>query len=95
VTLGSKFDLTQRLNFDAAYYYYDAIAHTLPPLNRVDIGISSKTINGFTFSVWGRNLQANRHQEVEPFLLSAGEIRRSVVFKLMWQSNADPGKGKH
>jgi iron complex outermembrane recepter protein len=94
VTLGSKFDLTQRLNFDAAYYYYDAIAHTLAPVNRVDIGISTKTINGFTFSAWGRNLQAGRHQEATPFLLPAGEIRRSVIFKIMWQSNVNPGSGK-
>ena len=95
VTFGTEFDLTRRLNFDAAYYYYDAIAQALPPLNRVDIGISTKNVNGFTFSAWGRNLQTNRHQEVAPFLLSAGEIRRTVVFKLMWQSNADLGNGKH
>jgi iron complex outermembrane receptor protein len=95
LTLHSKLDLTRRLNFDAAYYYYDAIAHTLPPVNRVDIGISTKPIHGFTFSAWGRNLQAGRHQEATPFLLAAGEIRRSVVFKIVWQSDVDPGRGKH
>lgn len=95
VTLGSKFDLTQRLNFDAAYYYYDAIAHMLPPVNRVDIGLSTKPIHGFTFSAWGRNLQAGRHQEATSFLLPAGEIQRSVAFKLIWQSNVDSGGGKH
>ncbi|HLZ49977.1 MAG TPA: TonB-dependent receptor plug domain-containing protein [Candidatus Acidoferrum sp.] len=95
LSLDSKFDLTQSLNFDAAYYYYDAITHMLPPVNRVDIGISTKPIHGFTFSAWGRNLQADRHQEATPFLFPAGEIRRSVVFKLIWQSNVDPGTGKH
>lgn len=95
VTLGSKFDLTQRLNFDAAYYYYDVIAHMLPPVNRVDIGLSTKPIHGFTFSAWGRNLQAGRHQEATSFLLPAREIRRSVAFKLIWQSNVDSGGGKH
>lgn len=95
LTLRSKLDLTQCLNFDAVYYYYDAIPHALPPVNRVDLGVSTKPIDGFRFSVWGRNLQANRHQEVEPFLVSAGEIRRSVVFNIMWQSNVDPGSGRH
>jgi iron complex outermembrane receptor protein len=95
VTLQSKLDLTQYVNFDAAYYYYDAIPHAVPLANRVDLGASTRPFNGFTFSLWGRNLQASRHQEAAPFLVSGGEIRRSVVFKLMWQSNADPGKGKH
>jgi len=92
VTFQSRLDLTQHINFDAGYYYSDAIPHTLPPVNRVDLGLSTKPINGFTFSVWGRNLQSSRHQEAAPFLLPAGEIRRSVVFKITWQSNADRGK---
>jgi iron complex outermembrane recepter protein len=85
----SRFDLTRHVNFDAAYYYYDAIPFTLPPVNRVDVGLSSKPIRGFTFSAWGRNLQSERHQETAPFILPAGEIRRSVVFKLLWESNSD------
>jgi iron complex outermembrane receptor protein len=95
VTVQSRLDLTRHMNFDAAYYYYDAIARTLPTMNRVDIGISTKPIQGFTFSAWGRNLQAGRHQEATGFLLPAGEIRRSVVFKLMWESNDNQGKGKY
>lgn len=90
----SKLDITQHVNLDAAYYYYDAIPHALPPVNRVDLGVSTKPIDGFRFSVWGRNLQAERHQEAVPFLALAGEIRRSVVFKLMWESEKDSGKGK-
>jgi len=65
----SKFDLTKYLNLDAAYYYYDAIPHTLPPVNRVDFGVSSNPIRGFTFSVWGRNLQTGRHREAPPLIL--------------------------
>lgn len=91
----SRLDLTQHLNFDTAYYYYDAIPHTLPPGNRVDVGLSSKPIHGFTFSVWGRNLQTDRHQEAAAFVLPAGEIRRSVVFKLTWESDSDQGKSTH
>jgi iron complex outermembrane receptor protein len=95
VNLQSRFDLTQHMNFDAAYYYYDAIPHTLPPVNRVDVGLSSKPVRGFTFSVWGRNLQTDRHQETAPFVLPAGEVRRSVVFKLIWESNMDQGNRAH
>lgn len=93
-TFQSKLDLTQHLNFDCAYYYSDSIAHTLPAVNRVDVGASTKPIRGFTFSVWGRNLQSNRHQEAMPFLLLAGDMRRSVVFKLMWEPPRDNGKSR-
>lgn len=89
VSFQSKLDLTHNLNFDAAYYYYDAIPQALPPVNRVDVGLSTKPIRGFTFSVWGRNLQTDRHQEATSFVLPAGEIRRSVVFKMLWESGSD------
>jgi iron complex outermembrane receptor protein len=88
----SKLDLTRHINFDAAYYYYDAIPNALPPVNRVDVGVSTKPIKGFTFSVWGRNLLRDRHREAIPQIFNGGEIRRSVVFKLMWESNPDRGK---
>jgi iron complex outermembrane receptor protein len=83
--LQSRFDLTRHFNFDAAYYYYDVIPHQLPPLNRVDLGASTKPLHGFTFSVWGRNLQTNRHQEALASFAPAGEIRRSIVFN--WRGN--------
>jgi iron complex outermembrane receptor protein len=88
----SKLDLTRQLNFDA---YHDAIPQALPPVNRVDVGISTKAIHGFTFSVWGRNLQTDRHQEATSFVLPAGEIRRSVVFKLIWESDSDQVPTRH
>ena len=94
VNVQSELNLTQHVNFDAAYYYDDAIPNAVPPVNRVDVGISTRSIHGFTFSVWGRNLQQSRHQESIPqFAFSGGEIRRSVAFKLIWESNPDQGKG--
>ena len=39
----SKLNLTPHVNFDAVYYYYDAIANVLPPVNRVDVGVSDET----------------------------------------------------
>jgi iron complex outermembrane receptor protein len=94
VNVHSMLDLTSRLNLDAAYYYNDAISHALPPVNRVDVGVSTKPIRGFAFSVWGRNLQRDKHQEVIAQTLLGGEIRRSVVFKLIWESSSDHGSGK-
>jgi iron complex outermembrane recepter protein len=95
VNVQSRLDLTRHVNFDAAYYYSDAIPPALPPLNRVDVGVSTKSIRGFTFSVWGRNLQAARHPEETTFILPAGEIRRSVVFKLIWEPNAEQKQATH
>lgn len=85
----SRFDLTRWLNFDAAYYYYDAIHDALPTVNRVDVGVSTKNIRGFTYSVWGRNLQQERHVEAIPQTFLSGEIRRSIVFKMTWEPKRD------
>jgi len=81
----SRFDLTRYLNFDSAYYYYDAVHDALPVVNRVDVGFSTKNIRGFTYSVWGRNLQQDRHVEAIPATLLSGEIRRSIIFKITWE----------
>jgi hypothetical protein len=54
----------------------------------VDVGVSTRKFDGFTFSVWGRNLQAAHHLEnnsIAPYF-PAGEIRRALVLKLTWQS---------
>lgn len=89
VNVQSRFDLTRYLNFDAAYYYYDAIRGVLPTVNRVDAGVSTKSIRGFTYSLWGRNLQQDRHVDAIPQTLLGGEIRRSVVFKVTWEPKRD------
>jgi outer membrane receptor protein involved in Fe transport len=91
----SKLDLTQFVNFDALYFYNNAITQLLPPLNRVDVGLSSKPIGGFTFSMWGRNLQQYRHQEAIPQSFLGGEIRRSVVFKAIWEPDEGSRKAAH
>jgi iron complex outermembrane receptor protein len=85
VNVQSKLDVTRVVNFDASYYYNDAISHQLPPLNRVDIGVSTRPAHGFAFSVWGRNLQQDRHQEAIPQSYLGGSLRRSVVFKVIWE----------
>jgi iron complex outermembrane receptor protein len=85
VNARSKLDLTQFVNFDASYYYNNAISHLLPPLNRLDVGLSTRPIRGFSFSVWGKNLQQDRHKEAIPQLFLGGDIRRSVVFKVIWE----------
>jgi iron complex outermembrane recepter protein len=95
VNVQSKLDLTRFVNFDALYFYNNAISQLLPPLNRVDVGLSTKPIRGFTFSFWGRNLQQDRHQEAIPQSFLGGEIRRAVVFKLMWESNEGSGRASH
>jgi iron complex outermembrane receptor protein len=95
VNVQSKLDLTQFVNFDASYFYNNAITQQLPSLNRVDVGLSTKPIRGFTFSVWGRNLQQDRHQEAIPQSFLGGEIRRSVVFKVIWEPAEGSRKAAH
>jgi iron complex outermembrane receptor protein len=86
VNVRSKLDFTKFLHLDAAYYYNDAVTGLLPPLNRVDVGLSTKPLHGFTLSVWGRNLQQERHQEAIPQSFLGGQIRRLVAFKVIWES---------
>ncbi len=86
--------LTRRLNLDANWYHYNAIAGQLPLVNRVDVGASTNPIRGFTFSVWGRNLQQDRHVEAIPQTLLGGEIRRSLTFKIVWEPH-DPSAPPH
>jgi hypothetical protein len=92
VVARSRLDLTRSVNLDASYFYNDAIFHQIPTLNRVDLGLSTKPIHGFSFSVWGKNLQQARHQEALPQSFLAGEIRRSMVFKMIWEPGEDAKK---
>jgi iron complex outermembrane recepter protein len=89
LNIQSRLNLVRHLNWDASYFYNDAeLELGLPTLNRVDIGVSTRQIGGLTFSLWGRNLQSAQHFENNssaPYF-PAGEIRRAVVLKLMWQS---------
>jgi iron complex outermembrane receptor protein len=92
INVQSRLDLTRHLNFDAAFYHYNAISGELPLVNRVDVGVSTKPIRGCIFSVWGRNLQQDRHMEAIPQTILGGDIRRSVVFKLLWEPSDNGGK---
>jgi iron complex outermembrane receptor protein len=92
VNILSKLDLTRNINLDAAYYYYDAIPNALPPVNRIDVGVSTKPINGFTFSVWGRNLLRDRHREAIPQIFNGGGD--SPVGRLQTYVGVESGPGK-
>jgi iron complex outermembrane recepter protein len=85
VNVQSRLDLTRRLNLDSVWYHYNAVSGELPLVNRLDVGASTNPIRGFTLSVWGRNLQQDRHLEAVPVLFLNGEIRRSVIFKVVWE----------
>ncbi len=95
VNAQSKLDVTKLLDLDASYFYNDAISHQLAPLNRVDIGLSTKPVHGFSLSLWGRNLQQDRHAEAIPAAFLGGEIRRSVTFKVVWESDEGSAKPGH
>lgn len=86
----SRLNLTRQLNLDANWYHYNAVSGRLPLVNRADVGLSTNPIRGFSFSVWGRNLQADRHVEAIPQTLLVGEVRRSLIFKILWEPHNDP-----
>jgi iron complex outermembrane recepter protein len=83
--LQSRLDAVRGLHFDSNWYHYNAIPDQLPLVNRADVGVSTNSIHGFTFSLWGRNLQQDRHLETIQYIFLAGEIRRAVVFKMVWE----------
>lgn len=97
--LQSRFDITRLLAFDSALYHYGGIpldpralfAQNVHAHNRVDIGVSSHSVAGFAFSIWGRDLATDRHPENLPFLFSTSSsyVQRSVVFSLMWRSSPE------
>jgi len=64
----------------------------LSPVNRVDVGVSTKPYRGYSFSIWGRNLASDRHPETIGYLFTNGEIPRSLTFKVVWESVGDQGK---
>ena len=83
--LQSRFNLTRLLNFDSVWHHYDALRNQVPNLNRADVGVSTNPSHGFSFSIWGRNLQADHHSEAVSQTFLAGEIRRALVFKIVWE----------
>ena len=83
--LQSRLNLTRSLNLDSVWYHYDGIEREVPVLNRADVGLSTNPWRGFSFSAWGRNLQQDHHFEGIATNALAGEIRRSLVFKVIWE----------
>jgi len=90
----SRLNVTRNLNFDSVWYHYDGVEGEIPGLNRVDAGLSTSPWRGFSFSVWGRNLQQDHHLEGIATNSLSGEIRRSLVFKIIWEPH-DPAAPSH
>jgi iron complex outermembrane receptor protein len=99
----SRFDLTRGIDFDAELYHHNALAPAatvvpgsavgpgVPTFNRVDMGLSWRARSHWSFGVWGRNLQSDKHVEFinDFFGGPSAAIPRSVSFKLMWQSDPE------
>ena len=102
----SRMNLPHRFELDSGLYHYSSIAigqdtgapafqpfQGVPTFNRVDVGIGWHLASRWTFSVWGRNLQSDKHVETRDTVLSneAEYVPRSVAFKLVWQLNEKNG----
>jgi len=96
----SRLDLAHTLEFDSALYYYDAPrpgglgSEVAPAHNRVDVGISARPARGLTLSVWGQDITSAHNLESGIGIpgTQTGDTRRSVVFKMMWESNPEKRK---
>jgi len=102
--LQSRMNLPHRFEFDSGVYHYSSVAigqdtgapsdvpfQGVPTFNRVDVGVGWHLASRWMFSVWGRNLQSDKHVETRNTILSneAEYVPRSVVFKLVWQLKAE------
>ena len=92
--LSSQVDLSRGFELDSALYHVNKFSIVsfnplvVPTTNRVDLGLTWHSRYGLSLGVWGRNLQSDQHPEGSAFLISIGQVRRSVVFKLNW--NPEP-----
>ena len=101
--LQSQFHATKKLDLTTSLYHYGAVPlgrlanyptvplQSVDEFDRLDVGGSWRVLPQWSVGVWGRNLQSPRHIETRDtvFRNQAGEVPRSVVFKLMWQSDAE------
>ena len=90
----SRLNVTRSLSFDSVWYHYDGVEGDVAGLNRADAGLSTSPWHGFSSSVWGRNLQQDHHHEGIATNSLPGEIRRSLVFKIVWEPH-DPATPSH
>lgn len=100
-SLHSRWNVTSRVDFDTSLYHYNGIAgykfngrtlQDVPTHNRVDAGISFNARNGFTLSIWGRDIGAGPHWENRTPLFTTGgsETRgQTLALGLTWQSGLD------
>ena len=84
----SRIELPYGIEFNSALYHYGTVSETVPRFGRVDLGISWRANSRWTLSVWGRNPQSGTHRETGDLIFggTAGEVPRSLAFKLVWQS---------
>jgi iron complex outermembrane receptor protein len=94
----SRTDLSAHLELDAALYHYNGIPgydfvgvpyQDVPTHNRLDAGLSWHRADGFSFSVWGRDLGSGRHWENRPPLFTATGSQvpgQSLTFAFTYQS---------
>jgi iron complex outermembrane recepter protein len=102
----SRMNLPRRIEFNAGIYHYSSLAfgidssasasqvppQSVPTFDRVDVGLGWHLASQWTLSVWGRNLQSDKHVETRDTALGneAEYVPRSVAFKLLWRSKPEP-----
>lgn len=106
-TLQSHFNVTPNVNLDTALYHHGAVPlrrlaeyptvplQSVASFDRLDFGGSWRLLPEWSVGVWGRDLQSPRHVETRNTIFGnvAGEVPRSVEFRLMWQHGGEtPGK---
>jgi iron complex outermembrane receptor protein len=104
----SRVNLPQRIEFNSGLYHYSSLPvgrnsettnlpfQSVPTLNRIDAGFGWHPASQWTFSVWGRNLQSDKHVETRNTILNneAEDVPRSIAFKLLWQSKPEQRSSK-
>lgn len=103
----SQFNATSKLDIQTAVYHYGAVPlgrlvdyptvpiQSVPAFDRLDFGGSWHLRPEWRLGMWGRNLQSPRHVETRDTVFGnvAGEVPRSVEFRLIWQHGGEP-RGK-
>jgi hypothetical protein len=103
----SQFTATSKLDIHTSLYHYGAVPlgrlvnapnvplQSVPSFDRIDFGGSWHLRPERTLGVWGQNLQSPRHVETRDTVFGnvAGEVRRSLEFRLIWQRGSEP-RGK-